>query len=68
MGHSPETLDKEFRELVGFILNYGCEDGSHHKQWVLDQILRKLLKSDYAETVMSFELKYSVEWDVGVAP
>lgn len=60
-------------ELIG---QYGCVDGSHHKQWVLDQVLRVLLpENQYDEWVLMYEQEYPDgpddmydEWDVGIAP
>jgi hypothetical protein len=60
---------------VGLIHRYGGIDGDHHKQWVLDQVLRVLLGPEgYAEFARKFPLgpdgeedHYS-EWDRGTAP
>jgi hypothetical protein len=50
---------------------YGSCDGAHHKQWVLDQVV-KILAPDYDQWVRSHNSgeegpnKYS--WDTGIAP
>lgn len=51
-------------------LKYGWYDGGHHKQWVIDQMLRILLGDKYAETVAldpEDEDEYE-PWDEGIAP
>lgn len=59
-------------ELADYILDYGCIDGEHHKQWVLDQVLRKLLGKDYDRIVIDWEHgedgPETYEWDIGIAP
>ena len=34
---------------------YGMDDGSHHKQWVIDQMLRRLLGHRYSLWVEEYE-------------
>lgn len=58
------------------ILEYGMYDGSHHKQWVLDQALRALLENEYDHYIKTFNTTYLDEdgnneyedWDVGIPP
>ena len=52
---------------------YGDIDGSHHKMWVIDQMVRALCGSDdeYAKWVRSYEMPDDdrwYEWDMGIAP
>jgi len=62
--------DKE-KEALDFILNYGGIDGGHHKQWVLDQLVR-ILSDDYQGWVMEYEKgedgPKTYLWDEGIAP
>ena len=37
-------------------------DGSHHKVWIIDQMLRKLLGDDYDKVISDDD------WDCGIAP
>lgn len=37
------------------ILDYGGYDGSHHKQWALDQALRILSGDDYKTIIKEYE-------------
>jgi len=51
---------------------YGQEDGSHHKAWVIDQMIRELLANDYKAFVKEYEMPDEegdyCEWDIGIAP
>ena len=40
-------LYKRVRDTLDLIRDYGGIDGGHHKQWVLDQAVRKLLGPCY---------------------
>jgi len=66
------SLGKEALEVLGLIEQYGGVDGGHHKQWVLDQIVRALLKEHYSKWVAECEDgedgPRTYEWDTGVAP
>jgi hypothetical protein len=53
---------------------YGGIDGGHHKQWIIDQMLRALMGEKYDEWVAEYNdyrdengETYS-DWDVGIAP
>lgn len=47
---------------------YGGIDGAHHKQWVLDRVVRALTGPGYAAWVDGFELGGEGKWEQGVAP
>ena len=59
-------------EALEIAVNYGGIDGSHHKAWVIDQMVRALLGDDYEEFVVEArkgdEGPNSYEWDEGIAP
>lgn len=59
---------EELGEIADFIVDMGSIDGADHKQWVLDQVLRKLLKDAYEEYVEELEVRDELDWDTGVAP
>jgi len=69
-----ETLDYRIEAALAIIQCYGCDDGPHNKQWVLDQVVRQLVSSpeDYkqwvAETKAGEDGPDTYEWDEGVAP
>jgi len=41
-----KTDKKKIQEALDLILEYGGIDGGHHKQWVLDQVVRTLTGSE----------------------
>jgi len=49
-------------------------DGGHHKQWILDQVLRALLGGEYAGWVETYDDAPTEDgcvyedWDTGCAP
>lgn len=69
-----DQLALRIDEALAVIHNYGGIDGAHHKQWVLDQVVRALCGSDeeYAKWVTEFnngdEGPNTYEWDEGITP
>lgn len=70
-------LEKQKNEAVlELIEQYGGIDGAHHKQWVLDQIVRQILgPEEYEKWVEEMrgeydedEEMYEYDWDEGIAP
>ena len=63
---------KKIEEALGLIIRYGGTDGGHHKQWVLDQIVRVLTGNDYGNWVTDFcngeDGPNTYEWDEGCPP
>lgn len=57
------------KHAVEIIDQYGGTDGAHHKHWVLDQVLRTLLRTDeeYAKWVQQRRAE-GYGWDKGIAP
>jgi len=51
---------------------WGSTDGSHHKAWVIDQMVRELLGDNYtkwvAEVRRDGDDEEAYEWDEGIAP
>lgn len=70
----PASLTDEQRVLkaVTVALEYGNYDGSHHKQWALDQVVRILAGDEYDDVIAKFEDgedgSHTYEWDTGIAP
>jgi len=56
-------LHKRIERAVDVIFQFGLIDGSHHKQWAMDKILRILLDDNYDDVLKDFP-----DWDHGVAP
>ncbi len=48
-------------------LEFGDIDGAHHKQWVIDQMLRIMAGSAYGTIIATFEINRG-SWDCGIAP
>ena len=69
-------LTQVFKDLPDNIIEavnvslYGMFDGSHHKMWVIDQMLRVLLGEErYNLFVAEYNKDEDYEdWDVGIAP
>jgi|APSaa5957512622_1039677.scaffolds.fasta_scaffold197691_2 hypothetical protein len=57
---------------LDLIYRYGSIDGNHHKQWVLDQVVRALKGPDYDAWVTEFcdgeDGPNTYFWDEGIAP
>lgn len=68
--------DKELKDRINkaldTIFRYGQIDGDHHKAWVIDQVVRKLLGPNYDTFV--YEYEHDVDtgeeygWFEGIAP
>jgi hypothetical protein len=54
------------------IERYGGIDGAHHKQWVLDQVVRYLMGDFYEQWVIDHcdgeDGPDTYSWDEGIAP
>lgn len=56
--HDP---DSPVAQAIRLLAEHGYTDGAHHKQWVLDQVLRLLAGEDYGRIAVD-------DWDSGIAP
>ena len=62
-------MNENEREAVDLILMLGAIDGEHYKQWLLDQVLRLLLRDFYNDRIESYNADWRFEdWDEGIAP
>ena len=65
------TPQARIRKAMDLIEQYGCIDGAHYKQWVLDQIARYLV-ADYEKWAAAMRAggdgPDTYEWDEGIAP
>ena len=63
---------KRITKALEVALRYGGIDGDHHKDWVIDQMVRALTGGDY--DVFVKDAKQGEDgpetylWDVGIAP
>ena len=59
-------------KVLNFINEWGGIDGGHHKQWVLDQLVRIVAGDGYEQWVAEHragdEGPDTYEWDEGIAP
>ena len=59
-------------KAVQIAVQYGGIDGEHHKNWVIDQMVRVLTGDDYdrvvREACVGDDGADTFKWDVGVAP
>lgn len=54
------------KAALAMILLYGGIDGAHHKDWVLDQVVRMLTGTGYEKWVE--EARVDHEYSEGIAP
>ena len=68
----PTGAELRIRKAIGLAVQYGGIDGSHHKTWVIDQMVRALAGTEYDAIVGAAcdgpDGRYSYDWDVGIAP
>jgi hypothetical protein len=57
----------KIEHAVYLIERYSDLGGIHHKQWLLDQLMRTLLEEKYEGWVESYKEKGHC-WDEGIAP
>lgn len=51
---------------LDLISDYGEIDGAHHKQWVLDQVVRALCED--SDAYSAWVVARGGTWDKGIAP
>jgi len=65
-------LETPVEQALELINTFGGIDGAHHKQWVLDQVVRILSGDNYpkwvAEHKQGDEGPDTYDWDEGIAP
>lgn len=73
VGKSCMTDQEKIEQALDIIFNNAGYDGGHHKQWCIDQVVRKLLGDDegkYKEWVANYEKgedgPKTYEWDEGI--
>jgi hypothetical protein len=68
----PQPDESPATKALIFIERYGGIDGDHHKQWVLDQVVRALTGDGYEQWVVEQcdgeDGPNTYEWDEGIAP
>jgi hypothetical protein len=65
-----DAAERSVNAAIAVAARYAGIDGAHHKQWVIDQMLRSLMGTDeYASWRLDRDAEKDYEqWDEGVAP
>lgn len=68
-------MDEYVQQAIDIAVKYGGIDGAHHKDWVIDQMVRALCsyQKGWYEHVVAEACKGedgpdTYEWNVGIAP
>jgi hypothetical protein len=63
---------KKIDQAIELAVKYGGTDGAHHKDWVIDQMVRALAGDKYEKIVEEAcageDGPNTYSWDVGIAP
>ena len=66
------NLQERIDEAMEIIERFGQIDGDHHKTWVIDQVVRKLIGDNYEEWKTAWEDGEdgpgTYQWDCGCPP
>ena len=74
MEYPNEAYESKEDEILALIEMYGMVDGSHHKQWVLTEIVRIIKEDEDSFQVwkeaycMGEDGPDTYSWDEGIAP
>jgi len=71
MAEQEETaaqLTERIERAVGIAIECAGYDGGHHKQWVIDQMIRELLGDEYTSFAEGYQEGAEEPWDTGIAP
>lgn len=64
--------DQRVSDALAIARAYGQDDGSHHKAWVIDQVVRALTGDGYETWIRDYRAgedgPETYEWDEGIAP
>lgn len=64
--------EEKIFQAINIAVKYGSIDGAHHKDWVIDQMVRILAGDNYDDIVAeACKGEYgdnTYEWNTGVAP
>lgn len=64
--------DDKIKAAIDLIVQYGGIDGAHHKDWVMDQVVRVLAGDQYEQIVKDAcdgeDGPNTYSWEIGIAP
>jgi len=63
-----KELAKGVIAAINIAVEFGGYDGAHHKNWVIDQMVRALAGDEYAKIVNDATEGNPEQWEVGIAP
>lgn len=73
--NNKEVVDEnsiKIQKTLDVAYSHGQTDGAHHKAWVIDQMVRRLLGDDYTEWIKEYKHEdgddNAYTWDEGIAP
>ena len=65
-------MNEKESKIIDIIYQYGGIDGEHHKQWVIDQIVRVINGENYTGWVADYKNgedgPNTYKWEEGIAP
>ena len=73
-GGGEKIMDERIEKALKLAWDYGQIDGSHHRLWVIDQMVRVLCgnEEEYKKWVKKYEEPLEdgdyYSWDEGIAP
>ena len=73
-GEKEDKNSIKIKDALDIAYKHGQTDGTHHKAWVIDQMVRRLLGDVYDEWVEKYKHNDEddpgdyYEWDEGIAP
>jgi hypothetical protein len=66
------TAEEKVAKAIELAVQFKGIDGAHHKDWVIDQMVRTLAGDDYQKVVTAAKAgedgPETYEWDEGIAP
>ena len=64
--------DDKIKAAIDLIVQYSGIDGAHHKDWVMDQVVRVLAGDQYEQIVKDAcdgeDGPNTYSWEIGIAP
>ena len=66
-----DTAIERLKNIRKLIEAYGYIDGAHHKQWLLDQIMREIMGTQYDQWKYEYEHvndEKEYTWNQGIRP
>lgn len=62
------SVEEKNALAVEIAVKFGGTDGAHHKDWVIDQMVRALLSEEEYEKLVSDIRDRGYDWEVGIPP